>query len=74
MDAFITPQNLIIGGLVILLLVALVARYFVRHKHTEGSHNRFGADHSQDIFEMSQRTQAEEQRLERERTAPTLSR
>jgi len=55
-------------------LVALVARHFVNNKHAQGPRNRFGADHSQDIFEMSQRTQADEQRKERERTAPTLGR
>ncbi len=64
MEALITPQNLVIGGLVILLLVALVARYFEQRRHTHGSHNRFGTDHSQDILEMGRRTRAEAQRKE----------
>ena len=74
MDAFITPQNLAIAGLVILLLVALVARYAMKGRRNQEPSNRFGVDHSQDIFEMSQRTRADEQRKERERTAPTLGR
>ncbi len=74
MDAFITPQNLTIAGLAVLLLVALVARFFASDKQTQGSHNRFGVDHSQDIFEMSQRTQAENQRLAHEPAATTLGR
>ncbi|MES2950380.1 MAG: hypothetical protein V4858_17695 [Pseudomonadota bacterium] len=64
--ALITPQMLILGGLVVLLLVALVARHFDQRRHTHGSRKRFGVDHSQEIFEMGKRTRAEAQRRERE--------
>ncbi len=73
MDTIITPQMLIVGSLVALLLVALVARHFAQRRHDHGTSNRFGADHSHDIFEMSRRTQAEEHRNERDRLAPTLN-
>lgn len=77
MQAAATPQMLLIGGLIAILVVALIARYFDQRRHTHGSHNRFGDDHSQAITEMGNRTRAEAQRKERERliaSAPTLSR
>jgi uncharacterized membrane protein YccC len=75
MDAAVTPQILIIGSLIALLLVALVARHFEHRRNPRTSHGRYGDDHSQAITEMSQRTLAEAQRKEREqlaRTTPNL--
>ena len=69
--ASVTPQILIIGSLIALLLVALVARHFDQRRHTNGSHSRFGDDHSQAITEMGNRTRAEAQRKERERMLAT---
>lgn len=77
MEAAATPQMLIIGSLIAILLVALIARFFDQRRHTEGSHGRFGDDHSQAIMEMGNRTRAEAQRKERERmgvSTSTLSR
>ena len=70
------PQMLIVAGLVLLLVVALVARYFNNRKNPNTSRSRFGEDHSQAITEMGNRTRAEAQRRERERldeTTPNLS-
>ena len=69
MEITLNPQMLIIGGLIVLLLVALVARQFGQSRHTDGSHNRFGDDHSQAIAEMGERTRLEAQRKERDRLA-----
>ena len=69
------PQMLTLAGLVLLLLVALVARYFDHRKNSPTSRSRFGDDHSQAITEMGKRTRAEAQRKERERldaTSPHL--
>ena len=77
MDTTLTPQMLVIGSLIALLLVALVARHFDQRRHAHGSHHRFGEDHSQAITEMGQRTLAEAQRIERERldaTSPNVGR
>ena len=75
--AAVTPQMLIIGSLIALLLVALVARHFDQRRHTHGTHHRFGDDHSDAITEMGNRTRLEAQRKERERlmaTSPNLGR
>ena len=69
--AAVTPQMLVIGSLIALLLVALIARHFGAGRHTHGSHHRFGDDHSDAIAEMGKRTRAEEQRRERERLIAT---
>ena len=69
METTLTPQMITIAGLVLLLLVGLAARYFDHRRHTHGSHNRFGEDHSQAIAEMGERTRLEAQRKERERLA-----
>ncbi|MEO7108460.1 MAG: hypothetical protein ABIZ09_18950 [Rhodoferax sp.] len=72
-----SPQMIIIGSLIAVLVVGLVARYFGQRSHTHGSHNRFGVDHSQDIFEMGNRTRAAALRKENERgsaSATSLSR
>jgi hypothetical protein len=78
MDAAVTPQMLIIGSLIALLLVGLVARHFDQRRHTTtGAHRRFGDDHSDAITEMGNRTRAEAQRKERERlndTTPNMGR
>ncbi len=65
------PQVLIIAGIILLLLVALVMRYFDNRKNPRTSRSRFGEDHSQAITEMGNRTRAEAQRRERERLAET---
>ena len=75
MDASLTPQLLIIGSLIALLLVALLMRHFDQRRNTHGSHHRFGDDHGDAITEMGNRTRAEAQRKERERlmaTSPNL--
>lgn len=74
MDTTFTPQMLIVGGLVVLLLVAMLVRNFAQRRRGQGPSNRFGADHSQDIFEMTRRTQAEENGKECDRLASTLIR
>jgi hypothetical protein len=74
MDAVATPQLLIVGSLIAVLLVALVARYFDQRGHTHGAHSRFGDDHSQAITEMGNRTRAEAQRKENERLVATSPR
>lgn len=61
-----TPQILMLTGLIVLLVVALLARYFQRHSHTR-EHHRFGPDHAQEITDMGNRTRAEAERKERER-------
>ena len=74
--SFNNPQMLILAGLILLLLVALVARYFDNRKNPNTSRSRFGEDHSQAITEMGDRTRAEAQRKQRERldeTTPNLS-
>jgi hypothetical protein len=72
MDAAVfTPQMLIIGSLIALLLVALVARHFGQRRHTNGTHHRFGDDHSDAIAEMGNRTRLEAQRKDRERLMAT---
>ena len=71
------PQMLTLAGLILLLLVALIARYFDNRKNPNTPRSRFGEDHSQAITEMGNRTRAEAQRRERERldeTTPNLSR
>ncbi|MES2581091.1 MAG: hypothetical protein V4627_00115 [Pseudomonadota bacterium] len=65
------PQILILAGLVVLLLVALLARHFEQRRNPRASRSRFGDDHSQAITEMGNRTRAEAQRKERERLAQT---
>lgn len=65
------PQILILAALVLLLLVALVARYVGNRKNPRPPHGRFGEDHSQAITEMGNRTRQEAQRRERERLAET---
>jgi hypothetical protein len=65
------PQILILAALVLLLLVALVARYVGNRKNPHPSHGRFGEDHSQAITEMGNRTRQEAQRKGRERLAET---
>lgn len=75
--AAVTPQMLIIGSLIAVLLVALVARHFDQRRETHGTHRRFGDDHSDAITEMGNRTRAEAQRKERERmmaASPNLGR
>lgn len=70
------PQMLTLAGLILLLLVALIARYFDNRKNPNTSRSRFGEDHSQAITEMGNRTRAEAQRREREwldETTPNLS-
>lgn len=69
MEVAVNHQMLIIGSLIALLLVSLIARHFSRN--SQGSHGRYGDDHSQAIAEMGMRTRAEAQRKERERMAAT---
>ena len=73
MNTAATPQMLIIGSLIAILLVALIARYFDQRGNNHGSHSRFGDDHSQAITEMGNRTRAEAQRNDRDHMTGTTS-
>lgn len=64
------PQLLMLAGLVLLLLVALLARH-VGHRKNLPTRSRFGEDHSQAITEMGNRTRLEAERKEREQLAET---
>ena len=66
METFITTQSLTIGGLVVLLVVALAARYFVRRAQRRVQHQGYGLDHSQAMTDLSNRTRAAAERKEHE--------
>lgn len=66
MEMFITTQSLTVVGLVVLLLVALAARYFVKRKQRRVQHQSYGLDHSQAMTDLANRTRAAAERKERE--------
>lgn len=77
METVITPQIFAIGGLSVLLLIALVLRYFSHRKPARNAGSRFGESHSQAIADMGDRTRTEAQRKERELmgvTSPRIER
>ena len=64
-----TPQMLMLAGLAVVLVVALLARYFQQHGHPREHHPRFGPDHNQAITDMGNRTRAEAERTAREQAS-----
>lgn len=66
METLITTQTLTIGALVVLLVVALAARYFVRRKQRHDPHQSYGLDHSQAMEDLGNRTRAAAEHKERE--------
>jgi len=77
METLFTTQSLTIGGLIVLLLVALAARYFVQHEQRRVQHQSYGLDHSQAMTDLGNRTRAAAERKERELlgvTSPRVAR
>lgn len=66
METFISTQSLTIGGLVVLLVVALAARYFVQRKQQHDQHQSYVLDHRQAMTDLGNRTRAAAERKERE--------
>jgi len=73
METLITTQSLTIGGLVVLLVVALAARYFVQRKQRRPQHQSHGLDHSQAMADLTNRTRAAAERKERELLGATAT-
>ena len=66
METLITTQSLTIGALVVLLVVALAARYIVQRRQRRVQHQSYGLDHSQAMTDLGDRTRAAAERKERE--------